>query len=751
MRPLLVILILLGTAVPADAQTVAAGTRRTPEASGMVWGQVLSEKTGAPLRFAVVEIISAGLQPISTPTDINGIYVLRHVPAGRRLLRATHIDHAPNEVEIVVVADKQHVIDFHLGFRPVRLTAITADAARLLPTAIDTVAVGETELGPATVRAMESTPGVAELGLAEAAREVPGHEPVDPGDVLYVRGSSADLKLVLLNGAPVYAPFHVGGLIHALDADVLRSATLHAGGAPARYDGGLSYVMDLESRSGRSVRPHGEIGIDMLSARLVGEGPIGSRVAVLGAARTVHGAGTGSFMADGFPYGYGDVLGRVDVLLAADHVITATGFGNDETVELDTLSGQRQSASWGNRAWSVRYRGGLGDSELLGTVARGRFRTMLPLGSRVRPLTTEGTAYRSRAALDIERPFAGGRLFWGGSVDWVEFEHRAFPSGGSRDSTVMQSGASGQVTGVYGEAAYTILPRVRVRGGVRADVFSREDGVRLTPRASATVLLTDRAALTLSAGMYRQYVRAPEESLIFLGVAPDSGGAPALSVATATHVVLGLSQDFGEGIRLGLEGFFKEFEGLRSSRATKTAASGVDLWLRRSTGELTGWLGYSLAWVWAVEGRPVLPRQAFSGRHLVSAGLVGPVIAGSTFDVRVSYGAGLPYTAIPEPDPSSPVFSTGTQALIASVESSPETGPVPSEPEAPFFRVDAQVSRNFSGVYRDFSFQVMPYVKVINALNRRDAIFYHYSRDVGHAQPLADLPIVPVIGMEWRF
>jgi hypothetical protein len=751
-----VLLFLAPLASPAASQQVAAGVRSgvpTPSTSNAtVWGQVRSERTGAPLRFAVVEIMSRVPQPLSAVTDSNGVYVLRDVPAGRRLLRATHIDHAPLEVELLVVPDKQQPLDFDLEFRPVRLTTITAEGARVLPPALDTLALTQTDLGPAAARVLESTPGIAELGLVDAARDVPGYDPVDPADVLYVRGGVADLKLVMLNGAPVYAPFHVGGLIHALDADVLRSATLHVGGAPARYDGGLSYIMDLETRSGRGGDVHGKFALDMLSGRAMIEGPLGDRALLLASGRLVHGMGTRTWVVDPFPYGYGDALSRLDVRLGRGHVLTASGFWNEEQVRLDTIGAARQKALWGNRAGSMRYRGAWHETNVLGTVAVARFRTTLPLGG-IRPLLTEGTATRGRVALDFERPFAGGRFFWGGSVDRIDFEYRAFPQGASRDSAIVRSRADGDVGGAYGEAAFSILPRVRVRGGVRADMYSLVDGLRFAPRLSTTVLLTDRASLTLMAGQYRQYVRAPERSVVFLGNVPDTTAGPALTVAEATHVVLALAQDFGEGIRLGLEGYYKEFSGLHASAARTTEASGVDLWVRREAGSITGWLGYSLAWVWTVEADRPRPSQAFSGRQLVTAGVMGPIIANGHFDLRVSYGAGLPYTAVPEPPIASPSFSQGAAVSPAFMmqAGSPDVAVLPTEPQDPFVRVDAQLSRSWSGSVGDFKFEVMPYLKVINALNRRDAMFYQYSREAGRAEPLAGLPIMPIIGAEWRF
>lgn len=751
-RLLAALLVVLVPAPPAAAQQVARTAQRATAAlaapSATVWGQVRSEKDGTPLRNALVELVTASRQPASAVTDSTGVYILHGVPAGRRLLRATHIDHAPNEAEMLVAGGERHILDFELAFRPLRLTTVTAQGVRGLGDsgAADTVPVTQSDLGPTSLRVLESTPGVAELGLAEAAREVPGYEPVDPTDVLYVRGASADLKLVLLNGAPVYAPFHIGGLIHALDADVLRSASLHMGGAPARYDGGLSYVMDLETRSGRNTGPHARIGVDMLAGRTLLEGPIGRAGTVFVSGRIVHGEGTRSWSGDPFPYAYGDALSRADLRVGAQHLVTVTGFWNHERVSLDTVSGARQTANWGNRAGSARYRGRAIGHDVLGTVAVGMFRTTLPLGG-IAPLLTEGTANRTRVALDFERALGAARLNWGGSFDRIDFEYRAYPQGASRDSVIAGSRGSGDVSGFYAEASVSPVPRVRLRGGLRADVFSRDPELRLAPRISATVLLTDRVALTLSGGQYRQYVRTPERSLVFLGnVVPDSGGGLPLSVAQASHLVLGLSQELGEGIRLGLDGHFKQFDGLHFARAKKTESSGVDLWVRRGTGSYTGWLGYSLAWIWTVEDDIPRATQSFSGRHLVSAGAAGPILGAGNFDVRVSYGAGLPYTAIPEPETEAIRFS-----VLDGNTGGSEGGSVSTEPQEPYVRVDAQLQRTFSGKIRSFDFDFTPYLKVINALNRRDAIFYHYNRDVGYAEPVAGLPIVPIVGLEWKF
>jgi hypothetical protein len=733
----------------------AVAAAQVPDtADGLVWGVVRSENTGAPLRYAVVEVVSSSLNTtIAAETDRNGYYVLRGVPSGRQLIRASHIDHASHEAAIVLKPGQHFYLDLDLELRPVRLPVVTARSNRSTPGAPDTVSAGTPEIGAATVHVLEATPGMSELGLAEAARDVPGQEPPDPSDVLFVRGGAADLKLVLLNGAPVYAPFHIGGLIHALDDDLLRSATLYLGGAPARYDGGLSYVMDLETRSGRRRSAHATMSMDMLAARTVLEGPLGPGVSFLAGGRAVHGLGTAPFVGDPFPYTYGDAISRVDVDLGTHGTVSLTGFWNRERVLLDSASVIDHAAQWGNAAGSIRFLTSVGSAQALFTVAGGSFQTQLPLGG-LRPILTEAVSARARVAADLVQVVGPMRLHFGGSFDRLGFEQRAWPRDQSEDSLLSRSYVSGNVTGIYVDADVLAGRRVRLRGGLRADVFSLSPAVRIAPRFSATVLLTERSALTLAAGRYRQYVPSSNDFPFVETTLPgDHDDVPALGVGRASHLVLALDQDLGDDMRLGIEGFYKRYEGLPREDSDEAEASGLDVWVRRGAGRLTGWFGYSLAWVWSTDEDPFDPNRIFAGRHLVSAGLSGPIIGSGEFEVRVAYGAGLPYTAIPEPETTTPVFSVVGVSPAASRASAEPLPAGPDEPDEPYLRLDAQVARTFAADWRGFAFEVTPYLKVLNALDRRDALFFHLDRSNNASEPraLAALPVLPIFGLEWKF
>lgn len=306
---------------------------------GSLRGEVRSEDTGATVAGATVEVLDSRPQR-ATASDSAGHYLLAGVPAGRWTVRARRVGFAPLEMEVVVPAGRDVELDISLRMMPVVLAPVEVGGRGRTVTS-DTAAAPGGELTRAGVRAMQSSPGLAEIGLGDAVAGIPGQEPPDPSDVLYVRGMGADLKLVYLDGAPVYAPFPLGGLLEPFTPGLLSSAEVYLGGAPARYDGGLSYILDLRTRGARPDRVHSSGAADLLSARALVEVPLGAHGGVLLSGRGVHG-GSRWVAEDGLPYGYREGLARVDVALGRLGAVSVTGFANGERVWLDSLrSGNR--------------------------------------------------------------------------------------------------------------------------------------------------------------------------------------------------------------------------------------------------------------------------------------------------------------------------------------------------------------------------------------------------------------------------
>ena len=743
--------LVLLTAPPASPAAVPAVAPADTVPWGTLRGTVQSEPGGAPVPQAVVEL-QGGARSFATTADSAGAYVLRHVPAGRQTLRVRHLGHAPFEMDVLVPAGSEMVLHVLLAQRTLRLDTVQVVGGGAL--GADSVAASRPEVvGALDVRAIESGNGVAGAGIGQRTGTA-GNDPADPRDVLYVRGSAADLKLVLLDGAPVFAPFHTGGLIETFEPGVLRSARLHLGGAPARYDGGLSYVLDLATRAPNHERHSGSGGVDMMSAQALLEGPILRGVAYLVSGRMVHGASVSQFEDQPFPYRYEDGLGRVDLSLGEEGRISVMGFANREGVRVDTTAGRPRFADWGNRAGSVRFRGPIAGADGEITAALGEFHAAFPRGS----VRRDAQIRRLRLGLDLTRDEGAVRLRYGWSYDRTWAHHRVLDEAAGRRREVLDAVSAGDVGGVYVDAAWQATPRLMLRGGMRSDMFSDGPGMALAPRAAATWLLSDRAALTLAAGRYHQYVRVkPDWGIDLPGndIADSLGIATQLRMASADHLSLALDQELVEGTRLGLEGFYKRFDGIPMADQIGAFNSGVDVWVRRASGAVDGWLGYSLAWTWA-RARDCGKKDCFDGRQILSAGVGGRLGRAGRFGVRVAYGAGLPYTGIGigdqasvpggvEDDPGRGASGSGDEPFVD------QDAPLDEVTPDPYLRLDAELSRTWTPRLGSRETELTPYLRVLNALDRRDALFYRYDPDDDASRGVATLPFLPIVGFEWKF
>jgi hypothetical protein len=717
----------------------APGTGSGTAARGTVRGRVLDESGGGPLRSAVVEVV--GVRDAATVSGGSGEYALTGVPSGRRVIRARHLGHEPLEIEVFVPADREIVVDLVLRLAPIVLQPIEVEGVRAV-VAVDTVSVPRGELGLANARVMLISPGIAELGLADPAQRVPGPEPPDPSNVLYVRGAAADLKLVYLDGAPVYAPFPLGGLVDAFAPDALSSAAVFLGGAPARYDGGLSYVMDLRTRGARRGFLRSSGAVDLLSARGAVEGGVAPGVAVLAAVRAVHGAAT----LEPVPYSYTEGLVRADISLPGGAALHVTGFRNEEEVALDDDPRQADVVTWGNAAAAARLVGRFAGHETEITLSRGSFEARVPRADPRSPLL-DGSARRSRIAADLTRKSAGVLFRYGLSLDRMTHRYQARLEDGARTG----ASVTGDAAGAYVDLTWLPIERVRMRAGIRADHFALEPKSVLAPRLAVTFLATERASVTVAGGKYHQYVRAPEGDVLFRP-AGEEGDSPVkpLAVGESSHLAVSLDQDLGEGMRLGLEGFYKTFTNVPMGASDHATSSGVDLWMRRESERWMGWAGYSLAWLWT--GGDGTAADRFSGRHLLTSGFGASIGDQARIETSFSYGAGLPYAAIPLLPPKyADAFDLAAgHRETTALNNSTDSPPLIPAPDRPYLRLDLSGTHTWEPSWRGRDVQISTYVKLLNTLGQRDALFYRYDGE-RQLRALGAIPIVPVVGVEWKF
>jgi hypothetical protein len=722
--------------------------------SATVEGRVQSAMDGEPLVGAVVTLVGTSRAAVS---DAQGRYILRDVPPGESSIRATRIGYAALQVVLTVPDAGRLSVDFLLTVAPVDLPPVEASAAAIADA--DSLAPESVDAAPGTavVRLLDASPGVAETGIAATAQALLGPDPPVPDNILYVRGAGTALDLALLDGAPVHAPFHLGGLLEpGLPPTVVR-ATRYQGGAPARFDGGLADVLRLETRSAAVGEPHASVFVDMISAGAAFEAPVRqARLLVTG--RSLHGEGAKPFVEGTFPQRYAEALGRVDVGITPGDSLHVTGFWNRESIVLSPAAVHSESPEWGNAAGSVRYRGSLEMGLVEVGAAVGEFRTKLPIGEDD-PVVADGRTRRVRVTLDGLTEQGPTTVGYGLHLDKLGLETAFRGRRSSGDTLDVREENSAVALAGYVDGELRISPSVRFAAGIRGNLFSGRLGQSVSPRARLEWLPTRDITIMISAGRFHQLVASADTTLPAEAafVSATDGQLSSLftriSVAESEHFVVGFGHEPREGSRFALEGYWKSTEGLPVLRDLTLENAGFDVWLHEDVGGVVIWGTYSMAWAWARAaggGRT----DIFSGRHFLRAGVATDVVGRIRIDSDIAFGAGLEFGVIPRPAAPNLESVPATASFQASFPVPTAVKPPPillTVPEGNYLRWNLGVTARLDAFLFGRQNSFFPYVRVINAFDRPDALFYQFDRDSGaDPQAVGAVPLLPVVGVEWR-
>ncbi len=116
------------------------------------------------------------------------------------------------------------------------------------------------------------------LGEADVVRSVlllPGVTTVGEGSTGFnVRGGGIDQNLVLLDEAPVYNSSHLFGFFSVFNPDAVKNVKLIKGGIAPIYGGRLSSILDVRMKEGNKKEFTGEGGVGLIFSRLSLEGPL---------------------------------------------------------------------------------------------------------------------------------------------------------------------------------------------------------------------------------------------------------------------------------------------------------------------------------------------------------------------------------------------------------------------------------------------------------------------------------------------
>ena len=164
---------------------------------------------------------------------------------------------------------------------PVQLSPIIVTPGKF------TILGGTPSVFSLTKREIESLP-LIDNDVARAAHIFPGVVSSDFSARFNLRGGEKDEILVRLDGMELYDPYHLqdfGGAVSIIDLGLVRRADLLMGGFPAEYGDKLSGIFDINVKEGNREEFRANLGVDLVNAHALLEGPLSRKGSWLLSAR----------------------------------------------------------------------------------------------------------------------------------------------------------------------------------------------------------------------------------------------------------------------------------------------------------------------------------------------------------------------------------------------------------------------------------------------------------------------------------
>jgi hypothetical protein len=725
-------------------------------------------------------------------TDASGYFRVEPLDPGEYLFRFLRLGYEAHE-EVVTLGPEERVrLEVQLVSIAIRLEGIQVEGERTRARARfqDEAGVTTREVTADQIRLL---PGLAESDPVRAIEFLPGVvAPTDFSASFNVRGGSADQNLILLDGFPLFNPFHLGGIFSVFNADLVDRVELSSGGFPAEFGGRVSSVLRVESDPGPGeFRVDGGVSILAARAAISGGLPDGLedrlglrdgryRVAVRRsyADRLLRPVAT-------VPYVITDLQGIFEGWSKGGDRWTITGYAGRDVLDLGRVESDdfplRLDLDWGNRMLGARWLRPLDAGGALETRAGvTEFSTGLTFPdfddsrfeSRIRQITLHGAG---------NVPI-GGRwnLKAGLSADHFDWGNRAAAGG----TLFVDDSGSGWNTAAFAQTRWNSPGAWIIEGGVRFEGWIPEEGPKIfepSPRLSVKRFIAGGdAAIKGSAGRYVQFLHSVRDEELPLGIDFWVTAGDHVSHVVSDQVQLGIEAFPRPGWFVSLDGYYREFDGVITTNLAgnpndpddgllsgEGRSYGVDLFVERAIGVVDG--SFSLSWLRAdrtfpdfISGREERPDITYSpifDRRL-DADLVlrFPLLGQWEGGVRWHIGSGIPYTRpMAAYAPFTPRQSRdGALRWLGLDELEGEDseiaillGPRNAARYPTYQRLDFSARRDYERSWG----RISPYLDILNVYNQPNVLFYFYDfrTDPPERTGLSMFPLLPTVGVEVRF
>ena len=230
-------------------------------------GNIKDAKTGEDLIGATIYNTNT---KTGTSTNNYGYYTITISAKDTLGMVFSYIGYAPQTKKVAAI--KSLVLNINLEEAENALSEVVVNAQR------NNNNVQKAQMGviDVPIKQINTLPAIGgESDVLKVVQLLPGVQSGKEGTTgFHVRGGSTDQNLVLLDEATIYNPNHLFGLISTFNTNAINNVKLTKGGFAAEYGGRLSSILEITMKEGNKNNFAVTGGIGLLSSNLSIEGPI---------------------------------------------------------------------------------------------------------------------------------------------------------------------------------------------------------------------------------------------------------------------------------------------------------------------------------------------------------------------------------------------------------------------------------------------------------------------------------------------
>ncbi len=705
-----------------------------------------------------------------------GFYMLPKLKSAKYFLFFRYVGYKATIKEIDLTAtDKDIIYNVKLISENIKLDEIVIEGKKIDKNVLSTI-----DISPELMLKLPTFSG--EVDLFRSLMLLPGiNKSSELANGLYVRGGSPDQTLTLVDGAVLYNPAHIGNIASTFNSNAIRDIKLIKGAFPAEYGGRLSSVLDIKLKSGTKEKETGTFGLGLINSFFSFEGPLKESATYMFAGRWMYyDALQKKFnKQSSIPlYNFYDVNGKINYNISdvsafslsimfssdkmynpSDDEISYDIEWKNSIVTLNWLQINSKSLFLNSSLSYVNYKFsskvGIGS----GSTSSSSYYSNPNLTDLILRQTAElNWAMNQKLKTGFEISFHNYDLLYN---EYYDLSYEQDPFAGKNINSIEAA--------LFFQNESELFNRLNTNIGGRIFYFDAQKLLSFEPRVSLSYQIFENFYIKTAAALANQYLHLISRNDIALPTDLWYPATAKIEPSRSAQFVFGLDSYFDENsYQASIETYYRDMKKIYEFKNSpeinplnnsiedqflkgEGEAYGVELFFQKRTGNLQGWIGYTLSWTRRKfdelnAGKVFYPK--YDRRHDLSLAATYTLNDAITFGATFIYATGMRYNAPAGQFIFNPIGSTGSTQVLLDYDAL-NTYKFPA-----YNKLDL----NFNYKIKMDKLDLNLFVNLYNVYNRRNAFAQFIvlpKTDDGSEKPMLKrislFPFIPAAGISITF